>query len=159
MSALTLNKVEQSSIGSMYPAVDTDMLRVTSFGSDGLMSHGCSSSLQEAGPRLSAVLAGLQKEGLSTEGAARITAEFALLKESLSNSQQQLQIQKREIQELLDERRQLQTEMVAEHTQRNGVVFPPLCFLLPSYCPSIHLRQSKPKLTELGGVMMTFRFV
>jgi hypothetical protein len=136
MSALTLNKVEQSSIGSMYPAVDTDMLRFTSFGSDGLMSHG-SSSLQEAGPRLSAVLAGLQKEGLSTEGAARITAEFALLKESLSNSQQQLQIQKREIQELLDERRQLQTEMVAEHTQRNGVVFLPPRFLLPSYRPSI----------------------
>lgn len=116
----------------MYPAVDTDMMRCISFGNGGL-SGASSFAQQDAAPRLSAVLADLQKEGLSAEGAARITAEFAALKEALDNSQKQLQKQQREIQVVQDELRQVQTVMVAEHTQWNGEVLSlvlPACFVL-----------------------------
>ena len=120
LSALTVKKVEQSARGSQYPAVDTDIIRADSFGLDAVPAAQRQHSAD--GGTFSATLAELRGQGLSAEGAARIEAEVAALREQLESARAELRKRDGEMRTLLDERRQLQTEMVAENSQRNGRV-------------------------------------
>lgn len=114
-------KVEQSARGSAYPALDTDVLRANSGFLESnlpLQKVGGMTNIHHAEQRLKGALADLQRnDGLSASGVAKVEAEFASTKLMVASLAKRLQQRDEQMRQLLEERRQLQTEMVAGSQQ------------------------------------------
>jgi hypothetical protein len=125
ISALSSMKVEQSARGSAYSALDTVMLRANSgFLESNVALHKVvgMKNIHHAEQRLKDTLAELQRsDGLSAPGAAKVEAEFASTKLMVASLAESLQQRDEQIHQLLEERRQLQTEMVTGSQQGPGV--------------------------------------
>jgi hypothetical protein len=119
VSALSSHKVGCAAQGSQYASTDID--RGASLSLDGAASDRASMgdtsapSMQDA----KGLLAELQRsEGLSAGGAAKLEAEFAALHGVLAAARAHAARKGEHVRQLLEERRQLQTEIVADLQQR-----------------------------------------